>query len=388
MGFIRAFSAAVVDLPIEVVSRIDDWDPSRSAQVLDGFLSAESLVAGRRHYGTRLQAWLDLEDKTVIDQVWDRADVRRAPFAVVPVAELSATALPAELDWGDGMVWVGDNTDGWHGGAEYLRWVRSPDDAVGARYWFASRCERVRIMPFLEGIPCSVHGIVFPGDVVAVRPVEMLVLRKAGTTELKYVGSASFWDPPAPDRTELRAIARRVGRVLSADYGYAGGFTVDGVMTRDGFLPTELNPRMGAGIGRAVRSLPELALGAINRGLIAGADIDWRSREFEDLVVASADAARSGIGFLMVDAVPDTKQERGVVFSANACRLVRPGETPDATITWDRGSPAGSVAVRPDPDRVPAGSSIAPLVVRGFQLADRVWDLDLPNLSPARDVRR
>ncbi len=283
---------------------------------------------------------------------------------------------------------MADNSDGWHGGAEYLRWVRSSGDAAGARDWFVTRCERVRIMPFLEGIPCSVHGFVFPEYVAAIRPIEMLVLRKVGTTEFKYVGTASYWDPPQADREEMRDIARRVGKVLRSERAYAGGFTVDGVMTRDGFLPTELNSRMGAGIGRAARGLPDLALGAINRALIAGVDIDYRPGEFEHMLVTGADSARSGIGFLMIDEVPDDKQVHGVVLSAGQSRLARPGETPEATITWERGSPAGSVAVRPDPDRVPTGSSIAPWVVRGFEMANRVWDLGLPEFTAAEDLHR
>ena len=386
MEFIRRFLKTVTDLPSGIEAQIDAWDPERSAEVLDGFLAAESLVAGRSHYGTRPQAWVDLEDKMIIDQVWDLAEVRRAPSAVVSVIGSEIDQVLDDLDWGAGTVWVADNTEGWHGGAEYLRWVRSTAGATGARHWLAARCERVRIMPFLEGIPCSVHGFVFPDYVAAIRPIEMLVLRKAGTTELKYVGTASFWDPPQARREEMRDIARRVGRVLRSEYAYAGGFTVDGVMTGDGFLPTELNPRMGAGIRRAGRGLPDLALTAINRALIAGVDIDYRPRDFEHMLLAGADSARSGIGFLMVDAVPKEKQEHGVVLSGGPPRLARPGETPDATISWDRGSPSGSVAVRPDPDRVPAGVSIAPWMVRGFEIADRIWDLGLPNFTAAEDL--
>jgi hypothetical protein len=88
----------------------------------------------------------------------------------------------------------------------------------------------------------------------------------------------------------------------------------------------------------------------------------------------------------MVDAAPGEKQERGVVLCGGPSRLARPGETPDATISWDRGSPSGSVAVRPDPDRVPAGASIAPWMVRGFEMADRVWDLGLPEFTAAEDL--
>ena len=296
MDYIRSFSEAVTDLPSGIAAQIDAWDSERIAEVLDGFLAAESLVAARAHYGTRPQAWVDLEDKMVIDQIWDLADVRRAPSAVVPVAGSQIGQALGDLDVGAGTVWVADNTDGWHGGAEYLRWVRSADDAASARHWLATRCERMRIMPFLEGIPCSVHGFVFPDYVAAIRPIEMLVLRKARSTELKYAGTASFWDPPQARRGDARhrppgrqGVASRIrlrrwlhrGRCddplrLSADRTQSG---------------------MGAGIGRAARGLPDLALAAINRALIAGVDIDYRPRDFEKILLQGRIRPVPGSGF-------------------------------------------------------------------------------------------
>ena len=52
---------------------------------------------------------------------------------------------------------------------------------------------RVRVMPFLEGVPCSVHGIVLPDGTAALRPVELVTLRRG--TDLVYAGCATFWDP-------------------------------------------------------------------------------------------------------------------------------------------------------------------------------------------------
>ena len=52
-------------------------------------------------------------------------------------------------------------------------------------------------MPFLEGIPCSIHGVVFPDGVATFRPVEMVTLRRPGSNRLHYAGAATFWDPPA-----------------------------------------------------------------------------------------------------------------------------------------------------------------------------------------------
>ena len=56
-------------------------------------------------------------------------------------------------------------------------------------------------------------------------------------------------------REQMRAIARRAGERLRAEVDYRGAFTVDGVLTGDGFLPTELNPRNGAGLATMSREL-------------------------------------------------------------------------------------------------------------------------------------
>ena len=82
-------------------------------------------------------------------------------------------------------------------------------------------------MPFLEGIPCSIHGVVFHPD-------------------------------------------RRVGAGLRERVGYRGAFTVDGVLAAQGFLPTELNPRLGAGLSTMTRDLPGLPVGLLDRVLIEG----------------------------------------------------------------------------------------------------------------------
>ena len=38
----------------------------------------------------------------------------------------------------------------------------SREERADALDFFKSRCDRVRVMPFLEGVPCSIHGIVLP----------------------------------------------------------------------------------------------------------------------------------------------------------------------------------------------------------------------------------
>jgi hypothetical protein len=64
------------------------------------------------------------------------------------------------LDLGRGTVWAGDARDGFNGGGEYVRWIRHEvsvdvDEAVT---FFAARCDQVRVAPFVEGLPCGIHG--------------------------------------------------------------------------------------------------------------------------------------------------------------------------------------------------------------------------------------
>ena len=103
--------------------------------------------------------------------------------------------------------------------------------------FLAARCDRVRVMPFLEGIPCSIHGVVFPEGVATFRPVEMVTLRRPRESgRLRYAGAATFWDPPDDDREVMRDLARRVGE-LRRRVGYRGAFTVDGVLAAEAFCP-------------------------------------------------------------------------------------------------------------------------------------------------------
>ena len=160
MGAIRASEAALAAVPPDVQARIDAFDPAGEARVITALFSSGAPVGGRAVYGARPAAWQALEDKTVIDAFWDAAGVDRAPFAVVAPADLPGAA--AALDRGAGTVWSGDAREGFNGGASYLRWVQNDAQALDAKAFFSAHCDRVRVMPFLEGVPCSIHGIALP----------------------------------------------------------------------------------------------------------------------------------------------------------------------------------------------------------------------------------
>ena len=104
---------------------------------------------------------------------------------------------------------------GYHGGGALTRWVTDDDRAADVTAELAPHCASVRIMPFLDGVATSIHGIVLPDGVAVLRPVELVTLRQGH--ELRYSGCATFWDPPDAVRDEMRAAARAVGAVLRDD---------------------------------------------------------------------------------------------------------------------------------------------------------------------------
>ncbi len=289
MERIRADDRFLADPPVAVLSALDEFDADGDSVVLGTFLNTNPHFAGRPFVSFRRPEWVALEDKVVVDAFWDRAGIARKPSVVVALED--AIAASATIDQGDGTVWAADARDGFHGGASQTYWVADDASRDVALAALQPVCDSVRVMPFLDGIPCSIHGIVLPDGVAVLRPVEMVTLRKGRT--FVYAGCATYWDPPASIREQMRSIARSVGAQLAADVDFHGTFTVDGVVTSDGFWPTELNPRFGAGINAIARAsgVPILL---VNDLVAGGHDVGRSAEMIEQELVARADAHRGG----------------------------------------------------------------------------------------------
>src|SRR5204863_3718041 len=104
-----------------------------------------------------------------------------------------------------------------------------------AARFYAAHCDVVRVTPFVDGVPCSIHGIVLPNGIVVLRPVELASLRDPAAGRFRYSGMGTTWDPPAVETAGMRDLARRLGHHLRARFDYRGGFGIDGVLTSDGF---------------------------------------------------------------------------------------------------------------------------------------------------------
>jgi len=381
MGGIRAFHDALRSLPPEAVARIEAWDPAQEARVLASFLDNTLTIAGRHSWGARPAEWLELEDKTLADSIWEAAAVDHAPAMVVPASAAALVRAAHALGGRSGTVWAGDNREGWHGGAEYTRYVADPDNAAGTIEFMAGHCDRVRVMPFLDGVPCSIHGMVFPDTVAAFRPVEMVVFRVPGSDRFRYASVATSWDPPDDVREEMRAAARRVGTHLRDRAGFRGVFTMDGVATADGWLPTELNPRFGAGMMPAARAA-DLPLLGLSRLLVAGETAGLDAAEIEEIAVTAADENRHIGGMTVLDRPVTATETLRAHWDGTAVHPVGEG---DGNAVLERGPSASGGAVRfvLDPEAVVPGTLAAPVVAAAFAAADELWDTGIGPLIPA-----
>jgi len=384
---IRAAMRLLRLLPGEVLAALDRWDPEREALVLSPMFNELPEIAGRRVFGPRWPEWRRLEDKAVVDALWDDLEVTRAPSAVVPAEAAALVDAAGRLDRGAGTAWAGDASQGFNGGAFCVRWVRSPEDTAEAAAFLTARCDRVRVMPFLEGVPCSIHGVVFPDAVATFRPVELVTLRQRGSNRLRYAGAATFWDPPAADREAMRDVARRVGAGLRERVRYRGAFTVDGVLAADGFLPTELNPRMGAALSVMTRDLPGLPVALLDRALIEGVPLAYGAVDLERQVLAAADRTRAGGAWTVTEVATDATTELRVRFEDGTCRPAADGELADGMLAFGPSGVGGFVRLILGPDRIPVGPPVAPLAVAAFALADERFGTGIGPLEPARAVR-
>jgi hypothetical protein len=384
MGPMRAAQQSIANFPRWAADELDKFDPDHTAVVLGDFLNENATLAGRKFLFHRRPEWLALDDKTTVDALWDRVGIPRAPSDVVEANLTAVEQVFGQFDQGYGVVIAIDSIDGWTGGGAGTRWASTTRDIERALIDWTGPNRYVRVMPFLEGIPCSIHGIVFADEVFALRPMEMVVLRQADGG-LFYAGCASYFDPPTQHRESMRSLAKTVGAKLREEVGFRGAFTVDGVMTADGFRPTELNPRNGAGLVTMARAFDQPALLVIDC-VASGLELDWRPSELEDQLLTAFDAQRAGgtwRSFNNADAeVPSSGM---VTINGSSVELTDDANAADLTFTSSTSNQTLLIRASWPSSRTPSGPPTAPRAAAFWNWLDSTYHLGIGPLTPAQE---
>lgn len=381
MGGVRAFCGSIEEPSDALIAAVDAFDPEHEAMVLGDGFSRRDHLAGRSVYGARQPEWRALEDKMIVDALWDDAGIQRAPSVVVEVGDAQRAAR--ELATEHGSVWVADNTDGWHGGGDYTRWMRPRIDNSETIAWFNEHATRVRVMPFLEGLPCSIHGFITSNGIAVFRPVELFILRERDRPRFYYAQGANFWSPSPRVFDEMREAAQRVGRELRRRVDYRGAFGIDGVLTTDGFRPNELNPRLSIGHGIHCRPL-DIPLGSMERMMFEG-QLDIDAPDLEAAVLEGTRELRSG-GMMFPLSATYAGASTGFSFTPDEAIEAEADGPSDGVMTIGPAPFGSAVVVRLDPERTPVGPSLAPRAVHLLDLARELWDLDAPYVDHPEDV--
>lgn len=296
------------------------------------------------------------------DALWDRAGVHRADARVVGSTESELRSAHEALDSGQGTVWSADQKQGWNGGAWGVRWVNDRHTFDSALSFMTEHATKVRVMPYLLGQSCSIHGIVFPDYVASLMPCEMIILRDRTAGRFIYSQVATHWTPHPEVTEQLRQVARAVGRYLQKEFGYRGMFSVDGLLTREGFLPTELNPRYAAGLNLLSPVSPRLDLYLLHMALVQGSPIDWNSVALENAILQQADANRVASAGVMTAAPLDTPIELDLVRDGCSWRPSKGEEAPHVHVSASPSSQATMVRLRFDARFMPRERPITPAV--------------------------
>ncbi len=182
----------------------------------------------------------------------------------------------------------------------------------------------------------------------------------------------------------MRDVARLAARQLRSEVAFRGTFTVDGVVDADGFWPTELNPRFGAGINVIARAAGNPPLPFIHDLIVGEYDIGIGASDLERV---ARDPCRQRIERAVRGPTPRPTRtpiaERPAMFDGRSWRWAEAGATED---------PSGTVLAGPhfarcvwNPAVTPVGPSVAPRATAFWRFADRELATGLGPLTAAPD---
>lgn len=237
------------DPPSAFRRRLDTEDPGGTALIYAGSFTAVSEVCGRRVVGSRSTGHLAAERK-------DRQlELTGSGGQIINLSDGLADLRPPVVVQGlpnDGIAMATSHT--------YL----VPSSASNNRKQrlavkLLTDCTRAVITEFSSGLPCTFYGFISADAVMDLSPVEALVYWDQRTWRVHAPGI--LWPLQLSDdllkgaRSAVSSVARRLHHQLN----YVGAFGTDGVITNDGYVIHEINPRVCAGFSLLDQLVPEAA---------------------------------------------------------------------------------------------------------------------------------
>ncbi|WP_213455794.1 hypothetical protein [Rhizomonospora bruguierae] len=350
---------------------LDRFDSDRRAWLVVTDPLDPPVLGSRRHLGGKHPSWAMFEHKSTVDALWDAIGLARAESIVFD--------QPGRLLSGGQFAGVGGVASSQRrgaapsaGGGDVRRWTGGRQPHAGHERL------RVRLLPALRGTPCRLHGLVLPEATVAFPPLELLVPHRPDDGVYLCAGA---W--PLPDPAGLIAQTRWLGDRLRDRLAYRGGFSVDGILTRNGFRPTDLNTR----ITSVFEALPPMVrVAAHTAAIVARANLPgvdgcaserWFGQVFdepEELVLRlpapqSANAAELGVRW------------NGSVLEPAA----RGGH--HGVIELNQGARGMVASIRLHRTHLPADVVLQRVAVAALAAADRLLGTGFGRLEPPRAAR-
>lgn len=361
---------ATLDSQGWLAARTDAFDPDRLAILITPDPLDPPQSGSRARLGRRPGMWQLCESKAVVDVIWDRLGITR-PRCVVADGPVDLATLGELVDTGNGVVCAVQPAGGkTSSGAEGIWWWRGTDPPIHAEHH-----HRVKLMPLMPGVPIRLHGMVFANAVISFAPLEAVTLPRPQSSTFLCCGATGR----IPDSARLRRLTENLGTGLATELDYRGAFSVDGILTIDGFQPTDFNTRLTSAIEASPADIRvELqAANVLAREGIALPDV-------------------GGLNQIGEDALPDNK-----VTIYGAATRISPASPAEVAVRWSAGhvlEPASvgdadahirvseslrgwTITAQLDRSRLPDGEFAGPYAPAIFEFADQFLGTNFGPLS-------
>ena len=381
MAALRAGLRKLADPPPHVVAAVDAFDPDRrrrGVRDLPRRVTRRSPAARSSPTGVR-RGW-----RSRTRPGWPTCSAgpasRRAPSVVVPIAR--GRRGPARRST-SARARSGRPTPrrGTTAAAPCTRWVTDDDRAAEVTAELAPHCRagaghavpRRRRDVDPRHRPARRRRRAAPGRAGHAAPGPRAALQR-----VRHVLGPARRGP----RRDARPPPARSARCCATTVDFRGAFTLDGVATADGFRPTELNPRFGAGLSVITRGLDGVPLPLVLDLVVAGRPLGDRRRR-----PGGRDPRRRRRLAQRRHVAAARPRRRHAIDGGRACfdgtdwRWAADDEPADATVAAAEGFARAPVR----PGAHPVGPSVGERSVAFWRFADQaLGHRDRPADGPAR----